>query len=74
MKSFSQFFAEADQKLHPKALHVSDAGGGKYKVHAVGHKLADGIKVGEHLSDTELDDATEMGAKIKHLDYVKQKE
>lgn len=67
MKSFAQFIAEADQKLHPQALHVSDAGGGKYKVHAVGHKLADGIKVGEHLNDTELDDAAEMGAKIKHV-------
>ena len=34
-------------------------------MHAVGKHLADGIKVGEHLSDSELDDATEMGAKIK---------
>ena len=67
MKSFAQFIAEADQKLHPQALHVSDAGGGKYKVHAVGSQLSSGIKVGEHLSDTELDDATEMGAKIKNV-------
>ncbi len=51
-------------KIHPMALHVSNAGKGKYRVHAVGSKLSDGIKVGEHLSDTELDDAAEMGAKI----------
>ena len=54
-------------KVHPMALHVKDAGKGKYKVHAVGKHLADGIKVGEHLSDSELDDATEMGAKIKMI-------
>lgn len=64
LKSFSQFFAEA-KALHPYALHVSDAGKGKYKVHAVGSELADGIKVGEHLTDSHLDDAAEMGAKIK---------
>ena len=56
---------EEMSKVHPMALHVKDAGKGKYKVHAVGKHLADGIKVGEHLSDSELDDATEMGAKIK---------
>ena len=56
---------EEMSKVHPMALHVKDAGEGKYKVHAVGKHLADGIKVGEHLSDSELDDATEMGAKIK---------
>ena len=51
--------------LHVKPVSVN--GKTKYKVHAVGKELADGIKVGEHLSDTELDDATDMGAKIKHL-------
>lgn len=56
---------EEMSKVHPMALHVRDAGKGKYKVHAVGKHLADGIKVGEHLSDSQLDDATEMGAKIK---------
>lgn len=63
---------EESTKLHPMALHVShvDSGmhKGKYKVHAVGKSLADSIDVGEHLSDTELDDAAEMGAKIKHKD------
>jgi len=58
---------EEMSKVHPMALHVKDAGKGKYKVHAVGKHLADGIKVGEHLSDSELDDATEMGAKIKMI-------
>ena len=56
--------------LHPDALHVSHVkvdGRTKYKVKAVGKNLADGIKVGEHLTDTHLDDAAEMGAKIKHI-------
>jgi len=39
----------------------------KYHVHAVGKDLADGINHGEHLSDSELDDAHEMGAKVKHV-------
>lgn len=64
MKSFKVF---AEAVVHPMALHVSHEGGGKYKVHAVGSHLGDGIKVGEHLTDTHLDDATEMGAKIKHI-------
>ena len=56
--------------LHPMALHVKPVkvgGKTKYKVHAVGSELGGGIKVGEHLTDTHLDDASEMGAKIKHL-------
>ena len=64
MKSFKVF---TEETVHPMALQVSHAGGGKYKVHAVGSHLGDGIKVGEHLTDTHLDDATEMGAKIKHI-------
>jgi hypothetical protein len=64
MKSFKVF---TEETVHPMALHVSHAGGGKYKVHAVGSHLGDGIKVGEHLTDTHLDDAAEMGAKIKHI-------
>lgn len=59
---------EMDQsKVHPNALHVKPVGGGKYKVHAVGKNFADGIKSGEHLSDTELDDFREMGGKVKHV-------
>lgn len=50
--------------IHPKAIVVSNAGKGKYKVHKVGKEFSDGIKVGEHLTDSELDDASEMGAKI----------
>jgi hypothetical protein len=56
--------------VHPMALHVKPVkvgGKTKYKVHAVGSELGGGIKVGEHLTDTHLDDASEMGAKIKHL-------
>ena len=67
MKSFNQFIAEAATKVHPNAIHVSDAGAGKYKVHAVGSEHADRIKVGEHLTDTELDDFSEMGGKIKNV-------
>ena len=58
------------ESIHSMALHVKPVkvnGKTKYKVHAVGSHLEDGIKVGEHLSDTQLDDASEMGAKIKHL-------
>lgn len=58
------------KSLHPDALHVKPVKTGtgtKYKVHAVGKNFSDGIKVGEHLSDTELDDFHEMGGKIKHI-------
>jgi hypothetical protein len=67
MKSFKTFSEEAQKSVHPNAIHVSDAGGGKYKVHAVGSSHADRIKVGEHLSDSELDDFSEMGGKIKNV-------
>jgi len=58
------------EAVHAMALHVKPVkvdGKTKYKVHKVGKDLEDGIKVGEHLSDNDLDDAEEMGAKIKHL-------
>lgn len=58
---------EADAKVHPDALHVQHVGGGKYKVHAVGKNFADGIKAGEHVSDSELDDFREMGGKVKNV-------
>lgn len=62
----------APAKVHPNAIHVQHVGGGKYKVHAVGKNWSGdadggGIKAGEHLSDSELDDAQEMGARIKHV-------
>ena len=53
--------APKDNEIHVK--HVD----GKYHVHAVGKDFAHGIKAGEHLSDTELDDFQEMGGKIKHV-------
>lgn len=56
-----------NKKIHPMALHVKHIGGGNYKVHAVGKHLGDGIKVGDEFNDTELDDAAEMGAKIKMI-------
>lgn len=75
-------FAEGIKRVETKDLieaavgashiHVSPAGGGKYKVHAVGSKFASGIKVGEHLTDTHLDDFAEMGGKIKHVKAEKK--
>lgn len=70
MKTLKQLVEATTAKLHPDALHVSPVKSGgqtKYKVHAVGKNLAHGIKVGEHLTDTHLDDAAEMGAKIKQI-------
>ena len=61
---------EATGKVGDNHLHVQEVkheGKTKYKVHAVGKNFADGIKVGEHLSDSELDDFQEMGGKIKHV-------
>lgn len=61
----------ADGAPAPKAksneLHVQHVGGGKYKVHAVGKNFEHGVKAGEHLNDSELDDFAEMGGKIKHV-------
>lgn len=65
MKSFKTYIEEA--AVHPDAIHVSPAGGGKYKVHAVGSNFSHGVKVGEHLTDTHLDDFSEMGGKVKHV-------
>lgn len=70
MKSLTQIISEAETKIHPDAIHVKPVkvnGEQKYHVHAVGSNFADGIKVGEHLSDSELDDASEMGGRIKHV-------
>lgn len=71
MQSFKTFLEEA--AVHPDAIHVSHVGGGKYKVHAVGKNFSDGIKVGEHLTDSHLDDFAEMGGKIKHVKPEQQK-
>ena len=65
MKKYQKEEALLDEEAKHNEVHVSDAGGGKYKVHAVGKKFASGIKVGEHLTDTHLDDVSEMGGKIK---------
>ena len=56
-----------EAKVGDNHIHVQEVGGGKYKVHAVGKNFAHGINVGEHLSDSELDDFQEMGGKIKHV-------
>lgn len=69
-KTLNDILEEVGAKLHPDALHVKPVkvgGQTKYQVHAVGKNLSSGIKKGEHLSDSELDDASEMGAKIKHI-------
>jgi len=69
MKTLSAIVEEA-KSTHPDAVHVQPVkvnGQTKYKVHAVGKNFAHGIKVGEHLSDSELDDFSDMGGKIKHV-------
>jgi hypothetical protein len=69
----SEEFELEEASVHPMALHVKPVPGQSkngqevYKVHAVGPKVT-GIKVGEHLNDTELDDATEAGHKIKMVE------
>ena len=63
---------EETTAIHPSAIHVSPSSNGKYKVHAVGKKFASGIKVGEHLTDTHLDDFSEMGGKIKMVKAPKK--
>lgn len=58
----------ADGQVGANHIHVQRVqkdGKTMYHVHAVGKNFASGIKTGEHLSDTELDDASEMGAHIK---------
>jgi hypothetical protein len=58
------------KNVHPDALHVSPVkveGKTKYKVQAVGKNFSHGVKVGEHLSDSELDDFSDMGGKVKHV-------
>lgn len=65
MKRYQKEEALLGEEAKHNEVHVSDAGGGKYKVHAVGKKFASGIKVGEHLTDTHLDDVSEMGGKVK---------
>lgn len=61
---------QLQEAVHPDALHVKPVkvqGQTKYKVHAVGKNFSSGIKPGEHLSDSELDDFSEMGGRIKHM-------
>lgn len=70
ISNFRKEEAELEEAVGDNHLHVQQVkheGQTKYKVHAVGKNFADGIKVGEHLSDTELDDFSEMGGKIKHV-------
>jgi len=55
-----------DNELHVQSVKDGEQKG-KYRVHAVGKKYSDGIKAGEHLNDTELDDFAEMGGKVKHV-------
>jgi hypothetical protein len=62
---FKAFAETLGEEAKPHEIHVSPAKNGQYKVHAVGSKFAHGIKVGEHLNDTHLDDFSEMGGKIK---------
>ena len=70
MKSLSAIMEQAGKSVHPDAIHVQQVkvnGQTKYKVHDVGKNFSHGVKTGEHLSDTELDDFSEMGGKVKHV-------
>ena len=69
-KTESADLDEAAGKVGDNHIHVQPVkkdGKTMYHVHAVGKNFADGIKAGEHLSDTDLDDVSEMGGKIKHV-------
>ena len=58
------------EAFHPMALHVKEVkkdGKTRYHVVKVGKDLEHHISKGEHLTDTELDDASEAGAKIKRV-------
>lgn len=70
VQKFKQFVTEA-KEVHPNGIHIGpyekhDNKHG-HKVLAVGHKLKGRIKVGEVLSSTEVDDAHEVGVKVKHI-------
>ena len=61
---------EEDAIAEAMEMHVKmEPGGTHYKVHKVGKKLAahGGVKVGERLSDTEMDDAKESGIRVRHV-------
>jgi len=65
MEAFEDDIAEA-MEMHLKP-HGTE--GTHYTVHKVGKKLAahGGVKVGEKLSDTQVDDARDSGVKVKHV-------
>ena len=52
------------------SLKPHGTAGTHYTVHKIGKKLAKhgGIKVGDKLSDTHVDDARDSGIKVKHVD------
>jgi len=61
---------DMNEAVHPDAVHVSMVkkdGKPMYKVHKVGSNFSDKIKKGEHLSDTDLDDFSDMGGMVKHI-------
>jgi hypothetical protein len=65
---------EALNEVKDHEIHVTPHKDGGYVVKAVGKKFAEGVKVGERLTDTHLDDASEMGAKIKMKEEVEMTE
>jgi hypothetical protein len=62
---------DEDDIAEAMEMHLKPHGteGTHYTVHKVGKKLAahGGIKVGEKLSDTQVDDARDSGVKVKHV-------
>lgn len=65
MKTFLETTSIKPHEMH--VVPVDHNGETKYKVKAIGSKFKHGIKVGETLNDTHLDDFEEMGGKIKHV-------
>ena len=62
---------DEDDIAEAMEVHLKPHGtaGTHYTVHKVGKKLAKhgGIKVGEKLSDTQVDDARDSGVKVRHV-------
>lgn len=67
----SKIKAASDNHIHV-SLVTSGEHNGKYKVHAVGKEFAHGLSAGEHLSDTEIDDLHDVGARVKYLKPTKE--
>lgn len=64
MAEENQIVESKDMAVHVVSTSQKKDGQTAHKVVAVGSKVT-GVKVGEHLSDSELDDLSELGHKVK---------